>query len=176
MGILVNKWLMSLLITCMIFSENETPVPIGKVHPIHLSVTEINHNAADKTLEISCKIFTDDFEKVLAQNYKARVDLTNPPDKAAMEKLVNDYVQKHLSVRADGKPVVFTALGFEKDQDVVYAYFQVDNVGAVKNIGLTNTLMYDLFDDQISLMHITVGGKRKSGKLDYPAKETVFSF
>ncbi|MCG2617733.1 serpin family protein [Terrimonas sp. NA20] len=176
MEVLFNKWLMSLLITCMIFSKNEASEEAGTKHPIHLSVTEINHNAQDKTLEISCKIFTDDFEKVLAQNYRTKVDLTNPPDKAAMEKLVNDYVQKHLSVKADGKPAAFTALGFEKDQDVVYSYFQVDNVASVKSIGITNTLMYDLFDDQISLMHITVGGKRKSGKLDYPAKETIFSF
>jgi hypothetical protein len=160
----------------VVFSKNEAPVPANAVHPIHLSVTEINHNAGEKTLEISCKIFTDDFERVLAQNYKTKVDLTNPPDKAAMEKLVNDYVQKHLSIKADGKPVAFTALGFEKDQDVVYSYFQVDNIASVKSIGLTNTLMYDLFEDQISLIHVTVGGKRKSGKLDYPAKETSFSF
>ncbi len=176
MEILFNKWLISLLVTCVVFSKNEAPVPANAVHPIHLSVTEINHNAGEKTLEISCKIFTDDFERVLAQNYKTKVDLTNPPDKAAMEKLVNDYVQKHLSIKADGKPVAFTALGFEKDQDVVYSYFQVDNIASVKSIGLTNTLMYDLFEDQISLIHVTVGGKRKSGKLDYPAKETSFSF
>ena len=55
------------------------------VHPFHVSVIEINHNAVDKTLEISCKIFTDDFEKILAKNYKAKVDLINPPNKAAMD-------------------------------------------------------------------------------------------
>lgn len=171
----LNKWVL-LLVAGMLFQSfiniNRTENP----HPIHLSVTEINHNATDKTLEISCKIFTDDFEKVLAQNYKTKVDLTNPPDKAAMEKLINDYIHKHLAIQADGKAVNFTMLGFEKDQDVVYGYFQVDNVAAVKTIGLTNTLMFDLFNDQISLMHITVGGKRKSGKLDYPAKEAAFSF
>jgi len=93
-----------------------------------------------------------------------------------MEKLVNDYIHKHLSLKADGRPVDFTLLGFEKDQDVVYSYFQVDGVAAVKTIALTNTLMYDLFKDQISLMHITVGGHRKSGKLDYPEKEAAFGF
>ena len=57
-------------------------------HPFHVSVVEINHNVADKTLEISCKIFTDDFEKVLAQNYQTRIDLINPPDKKAMDTFV----------------------------------------------------------------------------------------
>ena len=80
-------------------------------HPFHVSVVEVNHNAADKTLEISCKIFTDDFEKVLTQNYpqdagrKAKVDLINPPDKAAMDTLVKKYIASHLSLSADGKPL-----------------------------------------------------------------------
>ncbi|MET0461971.1 MAG: DUF6702 family protein, partial [Chitinophagaceae bacterium] len=70
MGVLFNKWWMALLVTSLVFSNKEADVPVVEMHPIHLSVTEINHNAADRTLEISCKIFTDDFEKVLAQNYK----------------------------------------------------------------------------------------------------------
>ena len=57
-------------------------------HPFHVSVVEINHNATDKTLEITCKIFTDDFEKVLVQNYKTKVDLINPPDRQAMDSVV----------------------------------------------------------------------------------------
>lgn len=152
-------------------AEKQESVTYGDgFHPIHMSVTEINHNAIDKTLEISCKLFTDDFEAILSKNYRIKVDLTNPPDKAAMEKLIDDYIHKNLSIEVDRKPVHFTMLGFEKDQDVVYSYFEVENIAAVKKISLVNTIMYDLFNDQISLMHITVGGKRKSGKLDYPEK------
>lgn len=149
-----------------------TPAP----HPLHVSVTEINHNSTDKTLEISCKLFTDDFEKVLTQNYKTKVDLINPPDRAAMAKLVDDYIHKHLSLKVDGKVVSFSSLGFEHDQDAVYGFLQVNNITAVKKLELTNTLMFDLFTDQINLMHITVAGNRKSQKLDYPDKEAVFGF
>ena len=77
---------------------------VGGSHPFHVSVMEINHNATDKTLEISCKIFTDDFEKVLAQNYKTKVDLINPPDRKAMDSVVKKYIFSHLSVSVDGKP------------------------------------------------------------------------
>ena len=158
------------------FWINETNVQTAAAHPIHLSVTEVNHNAAEKTLEISCKIFTDDFEQILSRNYNTKVDLTNPPDRAAMAKLINDYIQKRLTIQADGKTVKYEALGFEKDQDVVYAYFEAAAETTPKTLVFTNTLLYDLFDDQISLLHITVGGKRKSYKLDYPAKQASFTF
>ena len=148
----------------------------AEVHPLHISVTEINHNAVDKTLEISCKLFTDDFEKVLAQNYKTKVDLVNPPDRAAMEKLINDFTQKHLTIKADGKQVKLSCIGYEKDNDAIYSYFQADSIGIVKKIEVTNNILHELFTDQINLMHVIVGGKRKSMKLDYPETKMEISF
>ena len=85
----VYKWLFIPLLVVFI-SAYTTPGGAGKAaaHPFHVSVTEIEHNAADKTLEISCKIFTDDFETILAKNYNTKVDLINPPNKPAMDSLV----------------------------------------------------------------------------------------
>lgn len=151
-------------------------------HPFHVSVTEIEHNASDKTLEISCKLFTDDFENVLKQNYpqdavhKTKVDLINPVDKTAMDTLVKKYITSHLSILADGKPVLLTYIGFERDNEAVYGYLQGDNIINPQKIDITNKLMYDLFTDQVNLMHIKVGGKRNSIKLDYPATTSSFEF
>ncbi len=177
-----NKWLFIFLMPSLIYmggklNKTEAKSISAKVfHPIHVSVTEINHNATDKTLEISCKLFTDDFEKVLAQNYKTKVDLINPPDRAAMEKLVSDFIQKHLVVKIDDKPVTLSYLGYEKDNDAVYSYLQAENISAVKKINITNNILHEMFTDQINLMHVIVDGKRKSVKLDYPEKEAAFNF
>ncbi len=145
-------------------------------HPFHVSVTEINHNAADKTLEISCKIFTDDFENILSKSYKTRVDLINPPNKAAMDSLVKKYVLSHLSIRVNGKLVSLLYLGFENESEAAYGYVEAHNISAVSVVDITNTILYDLFDDQINIMHVIVGGNRKSTKLNYPDKETTFNF
>jgi hypothetical protein len=145
-------------------------------HPFHVSVIEINHNAPDKTLEISCKIFTDDFEKVLAKNYKTKIDLINPPNKAAMDTLVKKYLLSHLSIKANGKPVAFSYLGFENDHEAVFAYIEVLNVPSVNKFDISTSIMYDQFDDQVNIFHVIVDGKRKSTKLNYPDKEAVINF
>ena len=145
-------------------------------HPFHVSVVEINHNATDRTLEISCKIFTDDFEKVLAQNYRTKIDLTNPPDKKAMDSVVKKYIFSHLAVSVDGKPGALSYLGFEKDAEAVYSYVQVENVGSVKKVELINKLMHDMFTDQVNIIHVIVKGERKSTKLDYPATAAKIEF
>ena len=181
-----NKWLGIILIPAILSdSSNYTrqdsffrpPLTKDKgLHPFHVSVVEINHNAADKILEISCKIFTDDFEKVLAQNNKTKVDLINPTDKAAMDSLVKKYIISHLSLSADGNPVKLSYIGFEKENEAVYSYLQADNITSVKKIEITNNLMHDLFKDQLNLMHVIVGGNRKSTKLDYPETTAKFEF
>ena len=148
----------------------------GATHPFHVSVVEINHNATDKTLEISCKIFTDDFEKVLTQNYKTKVDLTNPPDRKAMDTVVKKYIFSHLTVSVDGKAGTLSYLGFEKDEEAVYSYVQVDNLNSVKKVELMINLMHDLFTDQVNIIHVIVKGERKSTKLDYPATAAKIEF
>lgn len=169
-----NKWL--LLVLVPLFSFN-SPAVNDAVHPLHVSVTEVNHNTTDKTLEISCKLFTDDFEKILGLTYKTKVDLINPADRPAMEKLVNDYIHKHLQIKVDGKPVAFNFIGYEKDNDAIYSYYQVDNISSMKQLGLVNNILHEMFTDQINLIHTTVAGaNRKSTKLNYPDKEASFSY
>ena len=77
MVILQYKWL--LLLPALLASGHLTQEPNNAAaHPLFVSVTEINHNAADKNLEISCKIFIDDFEKTLTNIYhtkRSRVNL-----------------------------------------------------------------------------------------------------
>jgi hypothetical protein len=167
----VFKWLL-LPLTGMVLMAGKKPEP----HPFHVSVIEINHNATDKTLEISCKIFTDDFEKVLAKNYKAKTDLINPPNKAAMDTLVKKYILSHLSIKADGRPVAIQYVGFENENEAVFSYIEVGNIPVVKKLDISTNIMYDMFDDQVIIIHTVVGGKRISNKLEYPNKETSFSF
>jgi len=178
----VYKWsVLSLIIPAMMaipsLKDSKSPLEeAGEPHPIHISVIEINHNAADKTLEISCKIFTDDFEKTLAKKYNAKVDLINPPNKAAMDSLIKKYILSHLSIKANGKPVAFSYIGFEHEVEAVYSYIEVENIPSVGKFDITTDVMYDTFEDQMNILHVMVNGSRKSTRLNYPTKNAVISF
>ena len=145
-------------------------------HPLYISVTEVNHNSKDKILEISCKIFTNDLETVLEKMTKTRVDLSAPADKAAADKKVEAYVEKHLLLKVDGKPVVLHFVGSEKENDGTWAYFQVNDVPAVKRIDVVDDLLYESFSQQMNILHVTVGGQRKSTRLDCPEGNASFQF
>jgi hypothetical protein len=151
-------------------------VPADMPHPLYISVTEINHNPKDKILEVSCKVFTNDFEAVLEKVAGARVDLSSVKDKAASDKLIAGYVERHLRLKVDGKPVQLHFVGSENEEDGTWSYFQVNDVPTVKRIDAINELLYDGFNQEINIMHVTVGGQRQSTRLNCPASSASFQF
>ena len=162
-----------------LMEERQVKVPAAKpsFHPIHISTVEIEHNIAEKSLEITCKIFWDDFETILTKgNNNKRVDLVNEKNLAGNNKLVSTYISNHLNLVIDGKPITLNFVGFEKEEAVIFSYFEAVNINSVKKIAITNNLMYDMFDDQVEIIHVIVNGNRKSTKLEYPAKQAEFSF
>ncbi len=150
--------------------------PAALRHPLYISVTEINHNSKDKILEVSCKVFTNDFEAVLEKIAGAKVDLSSVKDKAASDTLIAAYVERHLRLKVDGKPVQLHFVGSEKEEDGTWSYFQVNDVPTVRRIDAINELLYDGFSQEINIMHVTVGGQRQSTRLNCPAASASFQF
>ena len=166
MASILYKWLFVFSLTASLHHH----------HPIFVSVTEINHNLSGKTLEISCKIFTDDFEQTLRQQYKQKIDLLDPGYKKAMNILVSEYIQKHLHLKVDEKNVALQFLGFEQQEEGVISYFQVNNVATVKKLMVTDNILYESRPQQMQIIHVMVNGERKSSRLNNPEETVSFLF
>lgn len=173
MMLLFNKWMLSFLLLLLCTGGIAwKPAP----HPFFISVTEINHNAAGKTVEVSCKIFTDDLEGALKKSLHATVDLSSATQVERAGALVNQYVQQHLRLAANGKVLPLTFIGFEREAESVYCYFEGAGVPTLKKLDVTTSLLQDFTQEQINIIHATAGGLRKSIKLNYPATGASFQF
>lgn len=156
--------------------EYHASLPLEKFHPFHVSVTEINHNQSEATLEVQCKIFTDDFEAAIGKLYKRKVDLTDKSLHESMDSLVNRYVLSRLQIKVNGKALSPTYLGFEQEKEAVYVYVEYSKAPAtIQEVDFFNNLLYDYYTDQINILHFRSGDKRKSVKLDYPDTNVRFS-
>jgi hypothetical protein len=167
------KWLS---LSVFLFLNNSMEFKNENLHPLYVTVTEINHNAKDKTLEISCKIFTNDFEAALEKVNHTKTDLSDPKSKNAADKAISEYISKHFQIKVDGKPVTLEFVGSEKQTDATWSYFQVSNIASVKKIDIMNNLLYETFEGQIAIMHVTVSGNRKSTKISSPEANAEFDF
>ncbi len=100
-------------------------VLLTSFHPYYVSVTEIKYKDKEKTLQISCRVFTDNIENALKKIHKKQLDILNPKDKKEVEKLLNEYINTHLTITVNGTLQKPTFIGYEKEEEAIWAYFEV---------------------------------------------------
>lgn len=149
---------------------------VSLMHPFFVSVIEINHNAKEATVEISVRVFTEDFEKTLQKRTTARLDIIKPPDNAFLDKQIGAYLAEKIKMKVNGQPVTFHYLGHEVQKESVWSYMEVEKVSDVKKIELDCSLLYDFEKAQSNIIHVKNKGTDKSYKLDYPKNSAVFEF
>jgi hypothetical protein len=145
-------------------------------HPFYVSVTEINHNAKNQSVEVSCRIFYDDLERTIEKQTKLQVDIIKPKDKTQMNQLVSEYVKRHLTIKADNKTLSLSYVGYEIQEDAAWVYFEVKGLAKVKKFDVHDDILFTEHPEQINMLHVIVGGQRKSTKLDNPESDAAFEF
>jgi len=166
MNPIFSKLLLVLLLPFSFFSKEEV-----KKHPFHVSNTEVSLNAKSKSLEITCRIFTDDFENVLTNRFKSKMDLYAKSQEKEMNAFVKSYLEANLKFVIDGKAVKYNYLGFENDHEATNVYLEIGNSTSFKMLSVTNSILYDLFDDQMNILHVEKNGNRKSTKASFPERK-----
>jgi hypothetical protein len=147
------------------------------LHPVHLSVSEINYSEKDKSLQITSRIFLDDLELSIRNQLKQPdLDLLEPGPGLTSEKLISDYVIKRFSVKLDGKVQKLNFLGFEREDPAVICYIEIENVKKFKTIEVKNEVIMETHDDQSNLIHVTYKGPVKSLRLIRDKSADVLTF
>ncbi|MEQ7800096.1 DUF6702 family protein [Pedobacter sp. ASV1-7] len=145
-------------------------------HPFYVSVTEIVHHKSTGTVQVSVRVFFDDFEKVLERKYKKKVNILKPSNREEIESLIAIYIKDHLKIKANGKALDLKFQGYEIEEDAAWCYFETPKVKAIKEFHIENDILFDQHSSQSNMIHAIVDGKRKSTKLDNPKKEVIFTY
>lgn len=145
-------------------------------HPIHVSVTEIEYDAAEQELEIMMRIFVDDLENALRLHHKqAGLDILNA-DEGTAKKLIGAYLLTHFNVVLDNKKTRLEYLGQEVEGQAFICYILAPGIQNWKSCEVTNSVLFELFNDQSNIVHVTNGGVTRSRRLLPDNQSGIFSF
>src|SRR5690606_8652020 len=131
----------------------------------------------DKALEIMMRVFIDDLELTLRNKYnQPELDIYDPANGQALDKMMHDYLRDHFRISLDNKPQKTVYLGHEHEEEAFILYIEVSNVKKWKTISIFNDIIMETHDDQSNLVHVTVQGKIRSLRLtkDTPADKLTF--
>ncbi|KXH85785.1 DUF6702 family protein [Chryseobacterium kwangjuense] len=138
------------------------------VHPYHVGSVEINYNSKSRTFEVTGRFFLDDLENGLGKKYGTSFHFNDEKYKAKLNDGLEKYCAEYFKLKADGRFLKVNYVGYEEDSESVNIFLESETVAAPKKLEAAVSFLYNLFDDQINIVHMILNGQRKSEKLTYP--------
>ena len=152
-------------------------IPFLFLHPIHVSVSEINYSEKDKSLQITSRIFIDDLElSIRHKRNDLELDIMEPKKGQTTDQLVGEYLKDHFRIKLDGKMQTMKLLGHEAEDAALVCYMEIENVKKFKTIEVFNDVITEVHDDQSNLVHVTYNGPIKSARLMRERPFEIFTF
>ena len=142
------------------------PFVLAALHPFHVSVCEIEVNQEARSVQVSQRIFLDDFEDALNSTYATSLIIDDSARKGERDSLIQLYLFDHLKILVDGKEKKPNYLGSEFEEDGIWCYIEYEGIKKVKSLEVTSTVLLNQFDDQANIIHYIHEGYEKSVKLD----------
>jgi len=118
------------------------------LHPLHTTITELSFNAADRTVQVSVRVFADDF----------RVTAGAASDSAAFA-----YLRSGLTLsERDGRVLLLAWCGLRRQGDLVWLCARAPAPRGLAGVRVRARLLFDLYRDQINIVQARYDGRRTS--------------
>ena len=132
------------------------------VHKYYLSVTDLEYNEEEASLQMITRLFYDDLEDALRERYDETIIVDATSDQDLLDNYIKKYLQKKLKITVNGETRELSYLGKEYEDDYVVCYIEIKEVSSIKTVEIENTLLMDAFTEQKNMVHTDILGKKKS--------------
>lgn len=144
------------------------------MHPYYVSVSEVRIDTVAKSVNVSCKLFTDDLQEALYRINKIPIDLSKQNDN--QKKMLENYFKERFKLTIGNKAIPLVFIGYEIEEEATWCYFEFNKIDSFGKVVIINTLLYDYLTEQTNLIHCYYNQQRKSYKLNNPDKLAVFDY
>ena len=141
-------------------------------HPFFVSVTEVEYSSKTKELGMVIKVFPDDLEETLRKFTGKKYDVIQG-QKKEINPVIDQYIQKHISIKLNGTLKTYRFLGYEIDKESVLVYFSISNQPGISVVEINSNLMYEYRPEQTNIVHIKLDNKRESFRLTTPYTKAI---
>ena len=135
-------------------------------HPFHVSVCDVEYDEEAKSIQLSQRVFLDDFEQALNKKYNTNLIIDDESTKVFRDSLIQIYLFESIHLRIDGKEKKRVFIGNEIEDDAMWCYIEYKGIKKFKSLEIKSTVLIETFNDQANIIHFSYGEYDKSIKLD----------
>jgi hypothetical protein len=129
-------------------------------HPLHSTITELVLDPARGTVRATVRVFADDLRSAVTRAAHGR---TLPPTGATWDAAVVAYATSAIALQdASGRAVRLRPCGLRRTRDLLWICLEGDVARDVRTLQLRNTMLSELYEDQVNVVQGVVGGTRRS--------------
>lgn len=146
------------------------------LHPIHVSVSNVDLDPVAGKVELSVKIFADDFQDLILHKYGVQLNLVEQEDPGDKISAVNEYIQEALQLVFNGKETAdLQFVDAELNEEAIWLFYRYEHPGKIRKVDIVNRIMLEKFKDQTNLMIVTFNEKQNGYRLDNKTTELSFN-
>ena len=127
-------------------------------HRYHTSLTRIDYNTGEKSLEITIQTFSHDLEAALEAKTGKRFNIQKTRDatKIILDYLAETFVLKNKS----GETKQLEWVGIEQKTDGVWIHLETKMPEGMEGATLENRFLFEMFNEQVNLVAFRFEGKK----------------
>src|SRR5690606_2667893 len=144
-------------------------------HKYYLSVTQVEYVEEKKSVQIISRIFMDDMENALKQNYDMSLSI-DASDTSVLDAYISKYVTEKIKIEINGEKTDFNFIGKETDLDIMKVYLEIENVENIRSFQITNKVLFELFKEQQNMVKLKMNNLHKSYLLNRQKQGAVLNF
>ena len=146
------------------------------IHPYYVSTLEIDYRPDRAALQITMRVFTDDWQLMLNTHYDKTLRLDPDTDTEKVLTHSSDYFQQHLELNLNGTDVTPSVLGKEYQDDQLLLYLEIAGVAEPQTLAVSNRILFAELEGQQNIVRIKTPTKRKSFLQSQGRARDVFRF
>ncbi len=125
-------------------------------HPVHVTITNIDLDPGIGTVDLSVKIFADDFQDLILHNYSVQLRITEQESPDGQMETVNRYIGEALKLEINGKDTAdIRFMDTRLNEEAIWLHYRYEHGDRIRKLKIRNTLMLETFNDQTNLIIIS---------------------
>jgi len=130
---------------------------VVNAHPLHTSFTEIGRDARTGSVTLSVRLFSDDFQTAMDS-----IAALASSRGVARDAVVQGYFERSVALETDKGTIRLAWCGMKIVDGLTWLCAKSLDPVPVGRLRIRNTLMFDRFTDQISIVRWTAGSRTRT--------------
>ena len=145
------------------------------MHPVHVSLLNVDLDQKTGKIEIVFKFYSDDFERIIFNKYAIDLDITDKVDPGEKIDAINKYIDESFELSINGMKIdKWEYTGNQINEGAIWLYYTNLWPGEMQKISITNGVMMDLYEDQTNLVIVNWFDQQNGYRLNNKNREITF--